>query len=211
MILRPARRRCPPPDPALREQSVIAHLLTASRMAFAAGFAAGAAATIHQGRLVLQAALLLAGLALAEEVTDALDGIVARRTGTASAIGGVFDPLSDSLSRLAIYFSLALTGCLSIAVPLVMAGRDIVVAYTRIINAMTGGRTSARLSGKVKAVVQGGGIFAVLAAASALESGSAPSVFVRRACETVLIAVTAWSLADYVIGTFRHARAAGRV
>lgn len=180
-------------------------------MVLAGGFAAGAAATIHQGRLGLASALMLAGLALAEEATDALDGIVARRTGTASVIGGVFDPLSDSLSRLAIYFSLALTGCLSIAVPLVMAGRDIIVAYTRIINAMTGGKTSARLSGKVKAVVQGAGIFVVLGAAWALDPGLSASVIVRRSCEVILITVTAWSLLDYLHGTFRHARASGKL
>ena len=180
-------------------------------MVFAAAFAACAAVVIHQGQMGLGGAVLLACLAFAEELTDALDGFVARRTGTASVIGGIFDPLSDSLSRLTIYFSLALTGCLSMAVPLVMAGRDIIVAYTRIVNAMTGGQTSARLSGKAKAVVQGVGIFVILVVGYALDPAKQAYDLVRRSAEIILIAATAWSLIDYLKGTFVHAKASGKL
>ena len=47
-------------------------------------------------------------------------------------------------------------------VPLVMALRDVTVAYTRLHLAAHGGSVSARRSGKIKAVVQGAGAMLLL-------------------------------------------------
>ena len=168
-------------------------------MVLAAAFAAIVGLWAGPPPVALAPYLALWLVGLPEELTDLLDGLVARRTGTASQLGGIFDPLSDSLSRLTIYFAMALAGWVSIAVPLVMAGRDIVVAYTRIANALTGGRTAARISGKIKAIVQSAGIPAVATlalwpASPAIEAG-------RWAAGGCVIAVTLWSLVDYLRGS----------
>ncbi len=178
---------------------MVAYVLTLGRLALAAGFAicsAGAWRAAGGGPVPpgwTMTLLVFAGMA---ELTDLLDGIVARRGGTASRLGGLLDPLCDSLSRLTMYFSAALAGWISVAVPLAMVGRDLVVAYVRTIRALTGGPTAARSSGKIKAIVQGGGVIAIVALASVGRAGWVP--LARVTVAACVIAVTGWSLIDYV-------------
>jgi len=102
-----------------------------------------------------------------------------------------------------------MVGWIAWAVPLVMAGRDIVVAYTRIANATVGAEISARFSGKFKAIVQGGGIpvVIVLAMPVTLEVLGAGTVEMSRLVAAgILIVVTLWSLIDYMIGAWPAVR-----
>lgn len=190
---------------------MVAHWITASRLLLAGAFASGVAMLCLSGPslpLGWSVGLVLGALAFAEEMTDLADGYVARRRGTASTLGGIFDPLSDSLSRLTIYFAMALAGWVSLAVPLVMTGRDILVAYTRIANALTGGKTSARFSGKAKAIVQGGGIAVILLLAALAEQPWAPAG--RSIAAGLIMAVTLWSAWDYLGGSLPAIRRLAR-
>ncbi len=190
---------------------MIANTLTFARLVLAAAFAACVGLLLRDDGLSSGGAGVLIVLAIAEELTDILDGMAARRLGTVSMFGGIFDPLIDSLSRLTIYFAMALVGWITLAVPFVMAGRDVVVAYTRIAKAISGGKTSARFTGKLKAVVQGGGIVVVVLLAWLADhsgeratipflSAMGPDVVrtLRLITAGILIAVTTWSLCDYV-------------
>ncbi len=184
---------------------MIAHLLTFARLVFAAAFAGAVAWFARVGLDAAGVAILLV-LAGLEELTDALDGPVARRYGTPGVVGGVLDPLADSLARLAMYFAMALAGWVTIAAPLAMAGRDIVAAYMRVFQALAGGRTSARLSGKLKAIVQGGGVFVIVALAYSGRTSATP-IFgsigsLRLVAASVIIAVTLWSMIDYIIAAW---------
>ncbi len=96
------------------------------------------------------------------EFTDAFDGKIARRFGLASEYGATLDPFADSISRLVIYWALAMTNNVIFLVPLVMAVRDVTVAYSRIVLAQNNQTVSAKLSGKVKASVQAAGSFLAL-------------------------------------------------
>lgn len=96
------------------------------------------------------------------EFTDAFDGKIARRFGLASEYGATLDPFADSISRLIIYWALAMTNNVIFLVPLVMAVRDVTVAYSRIVLAQNSQTVSAKLSGKVKASVQATGSFLAL-------------------------------------------------
>lgn len=101
-------------------------------------------------------------LLVAIEATDLLDGIIARRYKLVSEYGAALDPFSDSLTRLIIYWSLAAKNLVFLLLPLVMAVRDITVAYSRIALAKKNQSVSARLSGKIKATVQATGSFIAL-------------------------------------------------
>lgn len=186
----------------------MAHWLTLSRPLLAVAFCVCLAALGRGGKLSLGVAALLVVLGLVEELTDLLDGIVARRYGVASELGGILDPLADSLARLAIYFGLALAGWVTVAVPLVMVARDIIVAYTRIVQARTGGHTSARLAGKIKAVIQGVGI-PLLVALVWLGGAWRQDVALwgRWLVAAIVIAGTAWSTLQYVQGALPGLRA----
>lgn len=93
-------------------------------------------------------------LLAAIEATDLFDGIIARRLGMVSEYGAALDPFSDSLTRLIIYWSLASKNLVIFLVPLIMAIRDITVAYSRIILTKKNLSVSAKASGKIKASVQ---------------------------------------------------------
>ena len=96
------------------------------------------------------------------ELTDLYDGIIARRYGLVSESGATLDPFADSVSRLVIYWALATRGLVIFLVPLIMALRDITVAYSRIVLAQNHQTVSAKKSGKLKATVQAIGAFVAL-------------------------------------------------
>jgi len=179
---------------------MIANILSFARLGIAIAFALAVslACAGPQGSMSLWSGVLLITLAVLLETTDVLDGFIARSTGTASQLGGILDPFMDSLARLTVYFAMSLVGWITIAVPLVMTARDIVVAYSRIIQALTGGQTSARISGKVKAVIQGIGVFAVILIQLNRGSMAASTANgLTMAVAAAIIASTLWSLLDY--------------
>jgi len=184
---------------------MLAYVLTLGRLLLAAGFAAALAVLNDNGHISTNAAIALLTLAIIEEMTDIFDGWAARRFGTVSQLGGILDPLVDSLARATIYFAMAWVGWITPIVPLVMVARDIIVAYTRIANATVGAATSARFSGELKAIIQGGGIPVVIVLAmpvtlDALTGGTIEMLRLASAC--IIIAVTFWSMADYVVGAW---------
>ena len=85
------------------------------------------------------AVIVCTALVVGVELTDLLDGCLARRFNAVSQFGKVFDPYADSVSRLTIYWSLAVVGRALALVPLVMAVRDISVAYLRVVKLSQGG------------------------------------------------------------------------
>ena len=125
--------------------------LTASRLVFAV-----AVAVILPGRQdTLWATWVCLVMVLLIELTDALDGYFARRLGVVSRLGKMLDPYTDSISRLIVFWTLARSERCFEIVPLLMAVRDLTCAYARIALAMAGRDVSARITGKVKAVIQG--------------------------------------------------------
>jgi len=193
----------------LTANHMLAYILTFGRLVLAAALAAAVFFVSDRAGISIAAAQALIALAIAEELTDIFDGWAARRFGTVSSLGGILDPLIDSLSRCAIYFSMAYAGWITPAVPLVMAARDIIAAYARIANASVGADTSARFSGKFKAIIQGGGIPVVIALAGGATCealGAAVVGALRLAVAGVLIVVTVWSMIDYIIGAWPAAK-----
>ncbi|MGD9344635.1 MAG: CDP-alcohol phosphatidyltransferase family protein [Candidatus Aminicenantes bacterium] len=103
--------------------------------------------------------VLAVGVLLLVETTDAVDGHIARYFNLASEYGATLDPYADSISRLIVYSALASKNRVFLLVPLIMALRDITVAYARILLAKKNRSVSARISGKIKAIVQAVGSF----------------------------------------------------
>ena len=97
------------------------------------------------------------------ELSDLLDGVLARRLNVVTERGAMLDPLADSFSRLTVYWALAVSGLVLAFVPLVMALRDIIVAYARITLAQRKRSVSAKRSGKIKAMTQALGALLLVA------------------------------------------------
>ena len=179
-----------------RQQWILVTVLTGSRLGLAAGVGVLALWSDSQAWAVV-ASLLLLGLV---ELSDALDGFLARRWGAVSDFGKMFDPYCDSVSRLIIYWSLAVAGHVWVVVPLVMAVRDVTVSYSRIIMTRRGIDVSARLTGKLKAVVQGA------CAPILLLTFWMPADFSRwviAGAGTAVIGITLASMVDYVRAALR--------
>lgn len=139
-------------------------ILTAARIPFAVAFACVILLSESTPEKIQH--LILISVPFAEtciallvlgELTDFFDGMLARKLGVVSEAGAMLDPYADSISRIIIYWALAGVGLVMPVVPIVMACRDITVAYSRVILGKAGKSVSAKWSGKIKAVVQGYG------------------------------------------------------
>ncbi len=96
------------------------------------------------------------------ELTDVFDGVLARSMHEVSEVGKLLDPLCDSLVRFSIFLALSQMNIIPGWTVYVFFYRDMSVAYLRILAMSKGVVFGARLSGKLKAVVQGVGIFIIV-------------------------------------------------
>jgi CDP-diacylglycerol--glycerol-3-phosphate 3-phosphatidyltransferase len=138
------------------------------------------------------------------EVTDFLDGFLARRLGVVSPIGQLLDPYADSITRLVVYWTLACAGLVWAVVPLGMAFRDISVSYCRIMIAKGGGSVAANWAGKTKAWVQGVGAFVLLVCPV---WPTEPHPWVIGTTSVAVLAMTLGSLIPYAMTAIRTTRA----
>ena len=60
-------------------------------------------------------------------VTDALDGLMARRFGWQSRLGGILDPLADKLMLIVSFVALTIVGAIPLWLTLLVVGRDLVI------------------------------------------------------------------------------------
>lgn len=96
--------------------------------------------------------LILLGIS---EASDALDGFIARRYNQVTDLGKILDPMADSIARISAFLTFTLD---PIKVPMILIFvilyRDSVISTLRTICAMRGFTLAARISGKIKAVIQ---------------------------------------------------------
>ena len=163
--------------------------------------AATAGVLLHRAAPRDATALAVVALLGVCELTDIFDGLLARRLGAESRFGSLFDPYCDSMSRLIIFFGLASKGLCPWWLFLLMALRDVSVAYIRITYILSGKRASARLSGKAKAWAQGLGAILLAAlwafGAIRLEDFQLGGHWAPTTIAALIAAITLWSLLDY--------------
>jgi CDP-diacylglycerol--glycerol-3-phosphate 3-phosphatidyltransferase len=152
----------------------------------------------------LWAALVLMAIA---EISDGIDGWVARRYGQVSAVGKILDPMADSLYRVSVFTAFAANRWMPVWMFLIMLWRDVSVSYLRVVAEQKIGTLAARQSGKWKAVAQG--IAQILVVAVYAWWGTAlPANVSWLLWSALLVAtlVTAWSLVDYGLAVYRGLR-----
>lgn len=135
-------------------------------------------------------------VALAIELTDLVDGALARRWNQVTDLGKLLDPLADSISRLTIYACFSSRGLIPVWVFLLLMYRDAVVALTRTLCAYRREVLSARISGKVKAWFQATGELAILTGCALAGGWESRGMYLPIGI--VVAAVTLWSGVDYV-------------
>ena len=145
------------------------------------------------GRAGLIAALVLAALS---EASDLLDGYFARRDKTVSTFGKLMDPYADSLFRLTVFFcfaSVAHGKWIPLWMPVLLFYRDVVTSIVRLFAMHKGVVVAARVSGKIKAVLQGTAMITLLSLAIIFYDPIIESV------ESGLIPYMRWTMLGVVV------------
>ncbi|AAD19085.1 CDP-diacylglycerol-glycerol-3-phosphate 3-phosphatidyltransferase [Chlamydia pneumoniae TW-183] len=106
--------------------------------------------------------VLLALLAISE-LTDAIDGYVARKFSQVTDLGKLLDPMADSIYRISIYLTFTQPPVnLPLLLVFIFLARDSVISTLRTVCAFRGRVVAARASGKLKAILQGVSFFLIL-------------------------------------------------
>jgi CDP-diacylglycerol--glycerol-3-phosphate 3-phosphatidyltransferase len=100
------------------------------------------------------------------ELTDMLDGFLARRRGETSDFGRLFDPFADTLTQLSYFLCFVVDGILSAPLYLLVIYREYSILFVRNLMLKKGLAMGARIMGKLKTVTY------ILAAALALLASS---------------------------------------
>jgi CDP-diacylglycerol---glycerol-3-phosphate 3-phosphatidyltransferase len=93
---------------------------------------------------------ILWGLFLAIEISDLLDGLAARRVGTVSDFGKLFDPYADVFARLTYFVCFTLDGIMPAWVFILVLYREFSINFLRMLLAHRGVAMGARSGGKLK-------------------------------------------------------------
>jgi CDP-diacylglycerol---glycerol-3-phosphate 3-phosphatidyltransferase len=106
---------------------------------------------------------LLIGLLSLTELSDLFDGFLARKRNQVTDLGKVLDPMADSIFRLSVLLTFT-QGIIQLPILLVCVFiyRDSIISTLRTVCAMRGVTLAARLSGKIKAVIQAATSFGIL-------------------------------------------------
>lgn len=102
-------------------------------------------------------------LLVLSELSDFLDGYLARKYNTVTELGKILDPMADSITRLTILLTFT-QGFVRLPLLLVFVFiyRDTMISTLRTLCALKGVALAARTSGKIKAILQGLAIFLII-------------------------------------------------
>lgn len=89
-------------------------------------------------------------------VTDALDGMIARLTGTKTKLGAFLDPMADKLLIVSAFVTLVIMGMLPVWLVIIVVSRDVILVLGGIAVYVAGHQFVARpsLIGKTTTVLQ---------------------------------------------------------
>ena len=129
----------------------LADKLTASRLAFAPVFFVTYRWGGHLGPVPYIA--ILWSLFLLIEISDLFDGLAARRNGTVSDFGKLFDPFADVVARITYFVCFALDGIMPAWILVMIIYRELSINFIRTLLAQRGVAMGARPGGKIKSAV----------------------------------------------------------
>jgi CDP-diacylglycerol---glycerol-3-phosphate 3-phosphatidyltransferase len=101
-------------------------------------------------------------------ITDALDGFLARRGGTAEGRGMILDPLADKALVLPTLIGLAFRGSVPPAIAAIIVVREVFVAAVRVVLYRQGLRAHASVAAKAKTACEMAGLVLLIARPTAL-------------------------------------------
>lgn len=98
------------------------------------------------------------------ELSDALDGYLARKWDQVTDLGKVLDPMADSISQISIFLTFSQPPIsLPLFVVFIFIYRDSIISTLRTVCALRGMALAAQVSGKCKSIIQGIGAVSITA------------------------------------------------
>lgn len=189
----------------------LANALTLSRLVLSPVFFVLFFLPEWTGSYQLVTVILLWVVFLAIEISDVLDGAVARKQNIVSDLGKLLDPFADVISRLTYFITFAAVGIMPVWIVLLILYREYTIIFLRMMMYRTGTAMAARKGGKLKAVFYaiagGAGILVAMARwIEALSPFQQPIEIFALVVFLVSLFLAYLSLSDYLIVFFRHMR-----
>lgn len=189
----------------------LANALTASRLVLSPVFFILFFLPEWTGSYQLVTVVLLWVVFLAIEISDVLDGAVARKQNIVSDLGKLLDPFADVISRLTYFVTFAAVGIMPVWIVLLILYREYTIIFLRMMMYRTGTAMAARKGGKLKAVFYAiaGGAGILVAMARWIEPLSPFQAAIEIFAMVVFfisLFLAYLSLSDYLIVFFRHMR-----
>lgn len=166
------------------------------------------------GRFALLSTVVLWLLYAFIEISDVLDGMVARSQGIVSDVGKLLDPFADVVSRLTYFVVFSAFAIMPVWMFLLILYREVGIIFVRMLMIRDGIALAARAGGKTKAV-----LYAVSAGLGLLmlmhvRLGSFPGLMPALPWVVFgafgLSVLMSWaSFIDYLIILYRHYRQPG--
>lgn len=137
--------------------------LTVGRIFLTPVFYLTFALTVLKGNLSLLWIISLWVIQIVIEISDVLDGHIARSRNLVSDIGKILDPFSDVLSRVTYFICFTAAGLMPLWAMIIIVWREFCIMFIRMVVAKEGTALAARNGGKAKAVFYFiSGMFALL-------------------------------------------------
>lgn len=143
---------------------------------------------------------LAAAVFFIADMTDIVDGYIARKRHLITNFGKLMDPIADKLLFLSAFIMLTALGMLHPLLCILFVAREIVIDGFRLVAASSGTVIAAGKLGKLKATLQVLAILATLLENPLFSLWNIPFDFILM-CAAAVLAV--WSLLDYILKNYK--------
>lgn len=137
-----------------------------------------------------------AGIFFVADMTDIVDGYIARRRNQITNFGKLMDPIADKLLFCSAFVMMTYNGMLNPILCIVFVGREIIVSGFRLVTAGSGKVIAANWLGKLKSTLQVIAILATLLGNPLFSIWNFPFDFGVMCTAAVF---TVWSAVDYIV------------
>jgi len=155
---------------------------------------------------------LLLALLIVSEFSDIFDGFLARRRNQVTDLGKLLDPMADSITHIALFLSFTQGFVrLPLLIVLVFLYREFFINTLRTLCALRGVALAARVSGKVKAIMQAVAAFGIVLLMIPYTEGVLSEEllqFISLTTISVVAAYTALSTIDYCYSNWMYIKKA---
>ena len=142
-------------------------------------------------------------LMIVAEVTDFLDGFLARALNQQSELGRLMDPVCDVIYHVSVFMTFLKQGWIEPWMLFVIYARDLGVPYLRTLARQRGIEIGVRFSGKVKTAIHGiAQVVVVMVALGVVQATLPGGADTVHAILLAAVVVSIVSLVDYAMAAF---------